>query len=268
MLRSSAQKVGTDVGQFSVFVDGSDPSRPFGAPTVWDPDGRTVVAPAVDDRPFLYLQEPDDPGQVPGDVALGPPGLADRRVDGWRGVQTDGSLRRPLLHGRRVPPARDEERSSSSRCCSGPRGSSTPSCSRACCVDRPARDRGRATDPHRDDQLLLFGLLVPRAAGRVAGRQPTRSLGLLGRPAVRSLAIDARVLPDLRREPDLRGAVQGYGGPHGRVRRRISWARCWEERSNICRCSLGSARSCSSSPPCTWSRTSRGLGQARLRETL
>ena len=49
-------KVGTDVGQFSVFVDSSDPAS-LRCSTVWDPDGRPVVAPASDDRPFLYLKE-------------------------------------------------------------------------------------------------------------------------------------------------------------------------------------------------------------------
>ena len=56
------QKVGTDVGQFSVFVDGSDQSS-LRCSTVWDPDGRTVVAPAVDDRPFLYLRSRTIPGK-------------------------------------------------------------------------------------------------------------------------------------------------------------------------------------------------------------
>ena len=50
------QKVATNVGQFSVFVDSSDPAS-LRCSTVWDPDGRPVVAPASDDRPFLYLKE-------------------------------------------------------------------------------------------------------------------------------------------------------------------------------------------------------------------
>ena len=49
------QKVGTNVGQFSVFVDAVSESS-LRCSTVWDPDGRTIVAPAVDDRPFLYLR--------------------------------------------------------------------------------------------------------------------------------------------------------------------------------------------------------------------
>jgi SAM-dependent methyltransferase len=56
------QKVGTDVGRFSVFVDGSAQSS-LRCSTVWDPDGRTVVAPAVDDRPFLYLRSRTIPGK-------------------------------------------------------------------------------------------------------------------------------------------------------------------------------------------------------------
>jgi SAM-dependent methyltransferase len=56
------QKVAVDIGQFSVFVDSRDPAS-FHCETVWDPDGRSVVAPAVDDRPFLYLREPTIPGK-------------------------------------------------------------------------------------------------------------------------------------------------------------------------------------------------------------
>ena len=56
------QKAGTDVGRFSVFVDGVAPSS-IRCATVWDPEGRTVVAPAVDDRPFLYLRSRTIPGK-------------------------------------------------------------------------------------------------------------------------------------------------------------------------------------------------------------
>jgi SAM-dependent methyltransferase len=56
------QKVGTDVGQFSVFVDSQAPSS-LRCSTVWDPDQRAVVPPAVDDRPFLYLRSPSIPGK-------------------------------------------------------------------------------------------------------------------------------------------------------------------------------------------------------------
>jgi SAM-dependent methyltransferase len=56
------QKVGTDVGQFSVYVDGVSSSS-LRCQTVWDPEGRTVVPPAVDDRPFLYLRSRTIPGK-------------------------------------------------------------------------------------------------------------------------------------------------------------------------------------------------------------
>jgi SAM-dependent methyltransferase len=56
------QKVARDVGQFSIFVDGVDQTS-LRCSTVWDPDGRTVVAPAVDDRPFLYLRSRTIPGK-------------------------------------------------------------------------------------------------------------------------------------------------------------------------------------------------------------
>ena len=43
------------VGRLSVFVDGVDRSA-IHCQTTWDPGDREVVAPAVDDRPFLYLR--------------------------------------------------------------------------------------------------------------------------------------------------------------------------------------------------------------------
>jgi SAM-dependent methyltransferase len=51
-----------DSSQFSVFVDAPE-SASLQCKTTWDPDGRTIVAPAVDDRPFLYLKEPTIPGR-------------------------------------------------------------------------------------------------------------------------------------------------------------------------------------------------------------
>jgi SAM-dependent methyltransferase len=51
-----------DSSQFSVFVDAPE-SASLECKTTWDPDGRTIVAPAVDDRPFLYLREPTIPGR-------------------------------------------------------------------------------------------------------------------------------------------------------------------------------------------------------------
>jgi SAM-dependent methyltransferase len=51
-----------DSSQFSVFVDAPE-SDSVHCKTTWDPDGRTIVSPAVDDRPFLYLKEPTIPGR-------------------------------------------------------------------------------------------------------------------------------------------------------------------------------------------------------------
>jgi len=51
---------GGEVGRLSVFVASSDPSV-LRCDERWDPQGRDVVEPAVDDRPFLYLQEPSIP---------------------------------------------------------------------------------------------------------------------------------------------------------------------------------------------------------------
>jgi SAM-dependent methyltransferase len=46
---------GASVGRFSIFVDSADASS-VRCEGTWDPDGRPVVAPAVDDRPFPYLR--------------------------------------------------------------------------------------------------------------------------------------------------------------------------------------------------------------------
>ena len=47
---------GGEVGRLSVFVASADPAV-LRCEERWDPRNRSVVAPAVDDRPFLYLQE-------------------------------------------------------------------------------------------------------------------------------------------------------------------------------------------------------------------
>jgi SAM-dependent methyltransferase len=63
------QTVGPTVGQFSIFVDSTDASS-MRCRSVWDPDDRTVVAPAVDDRPFLYLKERTIPAKYLATIFL------------------------------------------------------------------------------------------------------------------------------------------------------------------------------------------------------
>jgi SAM-dependent methyltransferase len=48
------------IGQKSIFTDSADPTS-INCATVWDPGTRTVVPPAVDDRPFVYLRTPSIP---------------------------------------------------------------------------------------------------------------------------------------------------------------------------------------------------------------
>jgi SAM-dependent methyltransferase len=50
-----SHRASIDLGAFSTYVDALDPSS-LRCETVWDPAGRTIVAPATDDRPFLYLR--------------------------------------------------------------------------------------------------------------------------------------------------------------------------------------------------------------------
>jgi hypothetical protein len=49
-----------DVGRKSIFVDSVDRSA-ISCNATWTPDGRAVVGPATDDRPFLYLRSPSIP---------------------------------------------------------------------------------------------------------------------------------------------------------------------------------------------------------------
>jgi SAM-dependent methyltransferase len=50
-----SHRVSVDLGAFSTYVDSVDPSS-LDCQSVWDPQSRTVVPPATDDRPFLYLR--------------------------------------------------------------------------------------------------------------------------------------------------------------------------------------------------------------------
>jgi hypothetical protein len=58
-----------EVGRLSVFVASADPEV-LRCKERWDPQGRPVVAPAVDDRPFLYLQERSIPSRYLVALAL------------------------------------------------------------------------------------------------------------------------------------------------------------------------------------------------------
>ncbi|HTG46430.1 MAG TPA: spermidine synthase [Actinomycetota bacterium] len=60
---------GGSVGQLSIFIDSTDPSA-LDCATRWDPAGRQVIAPAVDDRPFPYLKGRTIPSRYLLTVAL------------------------------------------------------------------------------------------------------------------------------------------------------------------------------------------------------
>ena len=60
---------GGEVGQSSLFVASADPSS-LRCDKVWDPDGRSVVAPATDDHPFVYLRERAIPGRYIAAILL------------------------------------------------------------------------------------------------------------------------------------------------------------------------------------------------------
>jgi hypothetical protein len=60
---------GAEVGRLSVFVVSRDPSV-LTCEDRWDPGGRTIVQPARDDRPFVYLREPSIPPRYLSALAL------------------------------------------------------------------------------------------------------------------------------------------------------------------------------------------------------
>jgi SAM-dependent methyltransferase len=60
---------GGEVGQLSIFVASADPAS-LACGTVWDPEGREVVAPATDDHPFVYLRERTIPGRYLAAILL------------------------------------------------------------------------------------------------------------------------------------------------------------------------------------------------------
>jgi SAM-dependent methyltransferase len=60
---------GGEVGRLSVFVASADPTV-LRCEERWDPQDRSVVAPAVDDRPFLYLQDHSIPSRYLVAIAL------------------------------------------------------------------------------------------------------------------------------------------------------------------------------------------------------
>ena len=201
-----------EVGRLSVFVASADPAV-LRCEERWDPQDRSVVAPAVDDRPFLYLQERSIPSRYL--VALALVLLASIvfiRIGGgsfrpmfryadlfFMGaafllLETKSVVQFALLFGTTwfvnslVFVGVLLSSCSPSRWSGGsgwaprtpPRG----------LVPRPLR---RLVHPHR-------------VAARPAGR-PSSARGDLD-----------RVLPHLRREPDLRREVPGHRGPDRRLR--------------------------------------------------
>ena len=76
--------------------------------TAYTPAG-AVVAPATDDRPFLYYQGGPHPGALPVDAGRDPAHLADCRPGSRRTVPRDATVRGSVLHGRCLPPAGDQE---------------------------------------------------------------------------------------------------------------------------------------------------------------
>ena len=118
--------------------------------------------------------------------------------------------------------------SCSSPCCSARRGSSTRSCSWACCSACwsrwPCRSASRSGARRGSTCVLLAALVagLRRPAGRAARRWPS----CRGSCA----AVDARVPPDLHRQPGLRPAVQATSAP----RRRPSAPTCSAPWSAAC----------------------------------
>jgi SAM-dependent methyltransferase len=60
---------GGGVGEFSILVD-AEPGSSLACETTWNPGGRSVVAPATDDRPFVYLRTRAIPSRYLWTLAL------------------------------------------------------------------------------------------------------------------------------------------------------------------------------------------------------
>ena len=86
-----------------------DDASTGGCTTTWTPRVGELE-PSVDDRPFPYLGTRTIPSFYLGDAGPGAARVARARAGGGRADQADGALHRPVLHGRRVPAARDQER--------------------------------------------------------------------------------------------------------------------------------------------------------------
>ena len=86
-----------------------DDASTGGCTTTWTPRVGELE-PSVDDRPFPYLGTRTIPSFYLGMLALVL--LASLVLVRWVGrpAQADGAVHRPVLHGRRVPAARDQER--------------------------------------------------------------------------------------------------------------------------------------------------------------
>ena len=202
-----------EVGRLSVFVASADPEV-LRCRERWDPQDRSVVAPAVDDRPFLYLQERSIPSRYL--VALALVLLASIVF-----IRVGGGSFRPmfryadlffmgaaflLLETKSVVQF---------ALLFGTTWFVNSLVFVGVLLSVLARHRGGAEDPDR----------APRTPPRDLVHRPLRRLAdphrVVARPADRpSSARGDRdlVLPDLRREPDLRGEVPGHGGPDRRLR--------------------------------------------------
>ena len=243
------QKVGTDVGQFSVFVDGSCQSS-LRCSTVWGSGmDATVVAPAVDDRPFLYLRSRTIPGKYLATLFL-------VLLASLIGVWTAGGAFKPMARyvdlffmGAAFLLLETKAVVQFALLFGTTWFVNALVFAGVLAIVLLAIEVERRI--HIGRPLLLFGLLFLGLL--VAWLVPTDAL--LGFSVVprfllaTTLAFFPIFVANLIFAERFRDTAR-IPRPHSG---RISWARCWEERSNICRCSLGSARSCSSSPPCTWS---------------
>ena len=97
-----------DQGHLASLIVSTDPTAVSCPTATWVPPDRVPEA-ATDDHPFPYVADRIDPGLLPAGDRAHPARVARRGAAGQRVGRADAPLRRPVLHGRGVPAARDAQ---------------------------------------------------------------------------------------------------------------------------------------------------------------
>ena len=202
--------------------------RPADCTTTWRPSTTPTLQPTTDDQPFPYLPDRTIPRFYLVMLGLILARLVAAGAGRRRPAAADAPVRRPVLHGRGVPAAGDQER-----------GAVRAAVrhhlvrQRAGLRRRAARGAGGDRDGAARQAATAGAALRRRCSPRWCWPGSIPPAALLSLPLVpRFLAGGrARVRPDLPGQPGLRAAVPRRGVVDGRVRReparRDGRRRCW-----------------------------------------